>query len=162
MALLISTQELLCSLDHLNGTSFLTKCCKGLTTWEKFGTNLQTKLILPKKDCIAFLELGRLILEIASVHSGSMIMPSLEMMKPKKLPSVTAKIDFFGLREIPYFLHILNTYFKADKCSCHFLEYIVISSKYTMTELCIKPLEDISIALLNVYPTFINPKGILL
>ena len=120
MALLISTKALLSYSDHLNDTSFLTRYFKGLTTWENFGTNLRTKLILPKKDYISFRELGRLIFEIDSVCSRSMIMPSLETMKPKNLPSITANMDFLGLMEIPYLLHISNTCFKVDKCSCCF------------------------------------------
>ena len=112
MALRISTKEFPCSSDHSNCTYFLTKCCKGLTTWEKFGTNLWTKLILPKKECIVFWEPGRQIFEIDSVFSGSMIMPSLETMKPNNLPFVTVKIDFLGLRESQFpasFKHLFQS-----------------------------------------------------
>ena len=100
----------------------LNRNCMGLTTWAKFGTNLRTKLILPKNECISFWVLGRPILEIYLVHFGSMIIPSFNTTKPNSLPCVTTKMDFLGLREMLNFLHLSNTCFKADKWSCHFLE----------------------------------------
>jgi hypothetical protein len=50
------------------------------------------------------------ILAIALVLSGSIFMPCLEMMNPKSLPSSTTKTYFFGLRDIPYLLHLLITF----------------------------------------------------
>ena len=67
------------------------------------------KINLNKNDYISFWELGRSILEIASVRFGSMIIPCFETMKPNNLPSVTMKMDFLGLREIPNFLHLSNS-----------------------------------------------------
>ena len=107
---------------HLNKTSFLIISCNGLTIYPKFGTNLLTKFILPRKDCMAFFELRSPIFTMASILSGSSIIPSLEIIKPKSLPSVIAKFDFFRFREIPYFLHLSQTCLSENKWSCHFFE----------------------------------------
>jgi hypothetical protein len=39
---------------------------------------------------------------MASILEGSTEIPSLEMICPNKFPLSTPKIDFLGLREIPY------------------------------------------------------------
>jgi len=92
--------------DHLNKTFFLIRSWSGLTICAKFGTNLLTKFIFPRKDCMVFFELWSPIFAMASDLSGSIIIPFLETIKPKSFPSVIGKIDFFGFKEIPYFLHL--------------------------------------------------------
>jgi hypothetical protein len=90
------------------GASPFNKRFSGLTISVKFGMNLLMKLILPKKDCKYFLSLGRGIFSIASILEGSTEIPSLEMICPNKFPLSTPKIDFLGLRETPYSLHLSN------------------------------------------------------
>ena len=62
-----------------------------------------------------FLELGSPIFAVAYVLSGSMMMLYFETINPKILPSVTAKIDFFGFNEIQYFLHLSQNYLRANR-----------------------------------------------
>jgi hypothetical protein len=78
----------------------------GFMILAKFGTNLLMKLICPKKDCKDFLSLGKGIFLMDSILEGSIEMPSLEMICPNSFPVSTLKIDFFGLREMPYSLHL--------------------------------------------------------
>lgn len=63
---------------HLDSSFFLIMCCKGFTVSEKFGTNLCTKLIFPRKDCIDFLLYGKEIFDMASLLSRSIIIPNLD------------------------------------------------------------------------------------
>ena len=65
----------------------------GLTITAKSGTNLWTKLITPIKSWTSFLEVGASKLRIASILSGSMLIPKSETMCPRSLPSITSKID---------------------------------------------------------------------
>ena len=162
MAFLMLLNASFCTSEYLSIASFYTKSWRGLTICAKLGINLLTKLIFPKKDCIAFFESGRTIFSIVSTLSGSMIVPSLETMNPKSLPSGAAKTNFFGFKEMPYFLHLSKTCLQASKWSCLFLVKIVISSKYTTTDLCNKPQKSISMALWKMAPSLIIPKGILL
>ena len=92
--------------DHLNKTFFLIRSWSGLTICAKFGTNLLTKFIFPRKDCMAFFQPGSPIFAMASDIFGSIIIPYLETINTRSFPSVTAKNDFFGFKEIPYFLHL--------------------------------------------------------
>jgi hypothetical protein len=39
-------------------TSFFIRFCNGLTISEKLGTNILTKFILPRKDCMEFFDEG--------------------------------------------------------------------------------------------------------
>jgi len=51
-----------------------------------------------------FLLRGKGISEISFILSGSIHMPYLNTINPKRLPSLRAKNDFLGFKEIPYFL----------------------------------------------------------
>ena len=66
-------------LVHLNCTLCLTICCKGLTICAKLETKLRTKFIVPMKYCMPFLLWVKGIFSIASILSGSMEIPFLEM-----------------------------------------------------------------------------------
>jgi hypothetical protein len=57
---------------------------------------------------MAFLEGGQR-LEMAWVLSGSIIIPSLETINPRKFPYSTAKTDFLGLSEMTNLRHHSNT-----------------------------------------------------
>ena len=48
--------------------------------------NLLKKLILPRKSCNSFMFLGGIILRMASILAGSILIPSLDIMCPNKLP----------------------------------------------------------------------------
>jgi hypothetical protein len=92
-----------------NDTNFLIKLCNGLTISEKLGTNLLTKLIFPKKDCMDFLEERGGSLGIAWVISRSIIIPSLNTINPRILPFSTTKTDFLGLRDMLNLQHHSRT-----------------------------------------------------
>jgi hypothetical protein len=66
---------------HLDSSFFLIMSCKGFTVSETFGTNLHTKLIFPRKDCIDFLLYGKEIFDMASLLYGSIITPNLDTTK---------------------------------------------------------------------------------
>jgi hypothetical protein len=68
--------------------------------------NLLMKVIWPKKDCKALLSLGRGIFLMASILEGYIEISYLEMIYPNNFPLSIPKIDFLGLREIPYSLHL--------------------------------------------------------
>lgn len=63
---------------------------------------------------------------------------------PGNFPSKTTKILFLGLREIPHLLHLLKICFSCCMYLDLFLEYIVMSSKYTTTLWSIIPLKSMS------------------
>ena len=111
---------------HLNYTLCLTIRCKGLTIWEKLGTNLRTKFIVSIKDCMSFLLWGKGIYAIASILSRSMEIPLLEIMWTKNFPSNTMKTDFLGFNEIPYFWQRWKFCFRWNICSSLFLEKTVM------------------------------------
>ena len=146
---------------HLNCTLCLTICCKGFTICAKSGTNLQTKFIVPMKDCIPFLLWGKGIYAIASILSRSMEIPFLEMMWPNNFPSNTVKTHFLGFEEIPYFRQQSKICFRWNICSSLFLDKTVTSSRYTTTLWPIKPQKAISISLWKVAPALMRPKRIL-
>jgi hypothetical protein len=70
----------------------------GLTITTKSGTNLWTKLITPIKSWTSFLEVGAGRFRIATILSGSMLIPELETMCPRRFPLVMLKIDLEGFR----------------------------------------------------------------
>jgi hypothetical protein len=86
----------------------------GFTVSVKLGTNLLTKFIFPRKDCMDLLLWGGGILEMASVLSGSIIIPYLDTMNPSSLPSSTTNTYFLGLSDIPYLLHLLKTFLRSE------------------------------------------------
>ncbi len=108
---------------------FLIMDWRGKTICEKSGTNILTKLICPRKDCIDFLLWGKGIWEISLILSGSMWIPYLDTMNPMSFPSLNAKKDFLGLREISYLWQCSNICFKSLRWLLRFLEYTVMSSK---------------------------------
>jgi hypothetical protein len=65
---------------------------------------------------------------MASTLAGSIVIPSLEMIWPSNLPLSTPKIDFLGLREMPYSLHLWKIVLKCWICCSLFLEMVVRSS----------------------------------
>jgi hypothetical protein len=71
---------------HLKITSFFIIFYRGLTISEKLGTKRLTKFILPRKDCMAFLDDGGGRLAMACVRSGSIIIPFLDTIKPSNFP----------------------------------------------------------------------------
>ena len=106
MAYFILLKAFFSSVFHLKITLFLIIPCKGLTIWAKSNMNLCTKLIFPRKDCMALLLLGGGIWAMTLARSRYTTIPFLVMIWPSKFPSDTVKTLFFGLNEIPYFLHL--------------------------------------------------------
>ena len=100
------------------------------------------------------------MVKMDSILAGSILIPSLVMMCPNSFPSSKPKSVFLGFKEIPNFLHLINTLLRWSKCSLLDLEKTVMSSYYTTKKSWISLAKAISIAILNVAPTFINPKGI--
>ena len=91
--------------------------------------NLLKKIILPKNACNSLMFLGGWMFSMASILAGSILIPSLEIMCPNNLPSLSPKRLFLGFKDMPYLLHLMNTYLKWSKCSLSDLENTVISSK---------------------------------
>jgi hypothetical protein len=77
IASLIRWKDNLPSLSHSKHASFFNNMLMGLTISTKFRMNLLTKLICPKKDCKAFLSLGRGIFLMDSTLEGSIVILSL-------------------------------------------------------------------------------------
>jgi hypothetical protein len=75
---------------------------RGLTVSEKSNTNILTKFIFPKNDCIDLLLFGNGICMLNFMHYGSMEIPSLETMCPNIFPSEIMKMILLGLRDILY------------------------------------------------------------
>jgi hypothetical protein len=92
--------------SHLKDMSFLRKALMGFILLEKIGTNLRIKFIFPKNDCKDFLLTWGHTYMIYWILFGSTKIPSYETMCPKSFPLSIPKIDFLGLKEIPYFLHL--------------------------------------------------------
>jgi hypothetical protein len=116
IASLIRWKSIFPSLSHLKRTSFFNKRLSGFAILTKFGMNLLMKLIWPKKDCRAFLYLWRGIFLMASILEGSIEIPYFEMIWPNNMPLSTLKIDFLGLREMPYYLHLSKIILKCWIC----------------------------------------------
>ena len=125
-AYLMLMKDCLASLDHLKVLYFFNILFIYFTTSTKFVMNLLRKLTLPRNDWISFLFLGRPICCMAATLYGSMLMPLLEMIWPKSFPS---SIAFFGLREMPNFLHLRKTLLRCCNWSGSVLENTVISSR---------------------------------
>jgi hypothetical protein len=94
------------SLSHLKGTSLFNKRLSGFTISVKFRMNLLMKLIWKNKDDRDLLSLGRGIFLMDSILEGSIEIPYWEIIWTNKFPLSTSKIDFLGLREMPYSLHL--------------------------------------------------------
>ena len=109
MASLMHLKDSLPSLVHSNLASFFNSFCKGFMYSTRFGINLLMKLMCPLKYWRDLKFLGKGIFLMASILSGSILTPSLEMMCPRRFPSSISNTDFAGLREIPYFLHLSKT-----------------------------------------------------
>jgi len=90
----------------MKGISFFNIRVISLIMLKKSWINLLTKLIWPRKDCRDFLLDGRDRLFMALTLSELMAHPSFDMTWPSSLPLSTAKIDFFGFKDIPYLLHL--------------------------------------------------------
>jgi hypothetical protein len=106
----------------LNYMFFLIIFCKGFTISTKSGTNLLTKLIMLKNDCMDLLLCGGEISRMDLVLSRSTEISYLEITFPNKIPSKIVNIVFLVLREIPYFLHYSKIYFRCFGWSSLFLE----------------------------------------
>jgi hypothetical protein len=63
-----------------------------------------------------------------STLTGSIMIPSFEMIWPSNLPLSMPKIDFLGLREMPYSLHLSKIVLKCWICYSLFLDMAVRSS----------------------------------
>ena len=129
MAALISSKCAFPSLVHENTMFFVSMVVRGFTMVAKLGINLLTKCILPRKLYRPFLWLGRERASISFVLSGLMVRPSLDTICPNNFPWLVAKTHLLGFKDIPYSLHLINTYLRWPKCSTISFEYIVISSR---------------------------------
>ena len=83
------------------------------TSSAKFGINLLTKFILPRKDWMSFFDLGIDKVCITFTLSRSIQTPVAETICPNNLPSSNANCDFLGFTEIPNLLNFKNTFFKC-------------------------------------------------
>jgi len=92
--------------------SFLSNLFKGLTISAKWGINLLTKFIFPKKDFNPLTFTSGGILRMACILSGSILIPCFETMWPNNFPRVTPQKKIFGLRDSPYFRHLSNIFLK--------------------------------------------------
>ena len=144
---------------HLNWTLCLTIRCKGLTIWEKSGTNLHTKLIVPIKFCIPFLLWDKGVCAIYLILSRSMEIPLLEIMWPNNFPSNMAKTHFFEFKEMPYFWQRSKICFRWKICSSLLLNKVYHHPNKLLWP--IKQCKVISIALWKIAPVLIIPKGII-
>ena len=100
-------------LSHMNFVSFLRRAFKGLANSTKFGINLRTKFIFPKKDCREAILWGVAIALMAWAHLGSNLIPYFDTICPNNFPSSIPKVDFFGFNDIPNFRHCSKTFFKC-------------------------------------------------
>ena len=82
------------SSSHLYSTSFFNKAFIDFTSLEKFGMNLQMKLIFPKNEYKPFLFNGYGSHSIPSTLSKSILMPSFDMTCPNSFPLSTPKTEF--------------------------------------------------------------------
>ena len=71
-----------------------------------------------------FLLCGKGISETSFILSGSIYMPSLDTTNPTSFPSLRAKNDFFGFKEIPYLLHRSKICFKSCRWLALFFENV--------------------------------------
>ncbi len=78
-------------------------------SWEVIGTSMFTK---------------------ASTFLGSITFPSLDTMKPRRVPANTINMHFFGFRLIPNFLHFINFLLEFLKVSWHVIENYKVVKKY--------------------------------
>lgn len=124
----IASKLSLPSLVHLKTIFFLGIEVRGFTKVSRFGMNLLTKLIVPKKLYNPFLWLGSGMAKIDFTLAGSMTKPSFETMYPRSFPWSVAKKHLFGFREIPYSQHFWNTCSMWLKWSFACFENTVISS----------------------------------
>ena len=127
----------------------------------KSSTNCLRKFTCPKNDLTPILFDGRLNLLMASTHLGSILIPSWETIWPRSFPSITQKMDFLGLSEIPCSQNLCNTFFKSSMWSFLFFENMVRSSRYITIIWSFKSTNILLIHLWNVVPTLMSPKGIL-
>ena len=104
LAALMWLKETFSTSVQLNCTLFFTIYCKGFTICTKSGTNIRTKFIGTINDFIPFLLWGKIIWDITSILSESMEIPFFEMICPNSFPYNTAKMLFFGFKEMSYFL----------------------------------------------------------
>jgi hypothetical protein len=51
----------------------------------------------------------------ASTFLGSMILPSLDIMKPKMVPKNTMNAHVYGFKLIPNFLHLIKQFFNFSR-----------------------------------------------
>lgn len=84
---------------------------------------------MPRKTCILFLFLGRMILLMASTLLGSIFSPYLAIMCPNSLSFLTKKWDLLGFRDKPYFLHFSKSELQMLEAFLIGLRNKVISSK---------------------------------
>jgi hypothetical protein len=128
-ASLISSKYVLASRFHLILFPFLSMQVMFFMIYAKFEMNLLKKFTFPRKDCTYFLLRGVMIFKIPSTLLGSILIPYLEIMCPKKFPSSTLKCEFFGFSDMLNFLHFWKTLFRCSRCSLSEVEYTMMSSR---------------------------------
>lgn len=74
--------------------------CSGLAISVNLETNLLTKFIFPKNECMDFLLWGYESCSMVLTLLGSMIIYSLEMICLINFPSITTKLLFLGFKEV--------------------------------------------------------------
>jgi hypothetical protein len=92
--------------------SFLIISWRGLTVSVHLGTNHLYKVHISKERMHIFLVMRGGILEMASVLSGSIIIPPFDTINDKSLILSTIKTYVFGFIEMSYLLHLFNIILK--------------------------------------------------
>jgi hypothetical protein len=100
MASLIALKECLASSIHITSEFLLNIDVICFVSSAKLAINLLIKFIVPRKDWMSLFDIGRDKFLMASTLFGSILTPLAETICPSNLPSLSAKLDFLGLREI--------------------------------------------------------------
>jgi hypothetical protein len=70
---------------------------------------------IPLKKWISWGVVGTSMFTKASTFLGSMILPFLDIMKPKMVPKNTMNAHFYGFKLIPNFLHFKKQFFNFSR-----------------------------------------------
>lgn len=125
---LMASKDCLASIFYLSVESILSMLFNSLISSARFEMDLLIKFVLPRNDCNSLMFLGWVMVKIASVLAGSILIPSLDMICPNNFPSSRPNIVFLGFKEIPNFLHLINTLPGCSRCSLSYLEKTALSS----------------------------------
>ncbi|RYQ95287.1 hypothetical protein Ahy_B08g090385 [Arachis hypogaea] len=96
--------------------------------WDLRKVNKATSLLL---SCTSLTQIGLFMLSIARHLFGFTSIPRCVSMKPRNLPTSTAKVHFAGLSRMPCFLMVSNTLARSDSNDSSFCVFINMSSTYT-------------------------------